>query len=80
MHIVIGPYLCTIYEPTMKPHMYKIILNRAAKLTICGNIIRPVVTSGCATWVIKKKEAEKVKSIERKILRKAFGPVRDSGQ
>jgi hypothetical protein len=40
-------------------------------------IIRPVVTYGSDTWMMKTTLEEKLKIFERKILRSIYGPVQD---
>jgi hypothetical protein len=35
---------------------------------------------GCETWVLSQKSENALRVFERKILRRIFGPVNDSGQ
>jgi len=41
-------------------------------------MIRPVILYGAETWPLKKSDENKFLILERKILRKIFGPVKDS--
>jgi hypothetical protein len=44
------------------------------------SVIRPVVTYGCETWVLRESIIQRLAVFERKILRKIFGPTKeDSG-
>jgi hypothetical protein len=38
--------------------------------------IRPVVTYACETWVLKENVIQKLMTLERKVLRKLFGPTK----
>jgi hypothetical protein len=40
--------------------------------------VRPVVTCGSETWTLKARDENALRSFERKILRRIFGPVQDS--
>jgi hypothetical protein len=46
-----------------------------SKLKIYRTIVRPVVTSGCETWVLKESITQKLLVFERKMLRGIFGPT-----
>jgi hypothetical protein len=48
---------------------------KKSKLKIYRTIIRPVVTYGCETWVLKEAIKHKLLVFERKILRGIFGPT-----
>jgi len=52
------------------------LLSKEQKLRIYKTIIRPVLTYGCETWVLKTNDVNLLQRFERKILRKIFGPVR----
>jgi hypothetical protein len=41
------------------------------------SIIRPTVTYGCETWVLKGTIKNKLMVLERKVLRKIFGPTNE---
>lgn len=53
------------------------ILNHNSKLRLYRFLIRPVVTYGCETWTLLRKDEYDLRRYERKILRKIFGPVRE---
>ena len=42
------------------------------------SIIRPIVTYGCETWVLKETiKKNKLMVFERKVLRRIFGPTKE---
>jgi hypothetical protein len=41
------------------------------------SVIRPTVTYGCETWVLKETITNKVMVFEKKVLRKIFGPTKE---
>jgi ATP-dependent helicase/DNAse subunit B len=41
------------------------------------NIIRPIVTYACETWVLKETIKNKLMVFERKVLRKICGPTKE---
>jgi hypothetical protein len=41
-------------------------------------VVRPVVTYGCETWILKESEINKLLVFERKILRKNFAPNKEN--
>jgi hypothetical protein len=43
-------------------------------------LIRPIVTYGTECWVLTKKDELQLAVFERKVLRKIFGPIRDTDQ
>lgn len=54
-------------------------LTRKSKKTIYRVVIRPAVTYGCETWVLTKRMEQLLNRWERKILRRIYGAVEDSG-
>jgi hypothetical protein len=40
------------------------------------SIIRPIVTYGCETWVLRETIRNKLMAFERKVLRRNFGPTK----
>jgi len=52
-------------------------LNRGSKLKVYKTVIRPVVTYGCEAWTLTSRSEQLLRILERKILRKIFGPVQD---
>ena len=41
-------------------------------------LVRPVVTYGCETWVLKENTQTKLRVFERKLLRRICGPTKES--
>jgi hypothetical protein len=41
-------------------------------------LVRPVVTYACETWVLKENIKTKLRVFERKILRRIYGPTKES--
>jgi len=41
-------------------------------------LVRPVVTYGCETWVLKENIKTKLRVFERKALRRIYGPTKES--
>jgi len=52
-------------------------LKRSSKIKIYKTQIRPAVTCGCETWTLTSRNEQQLRILERKILRKTFGPVQD---
>jgi len=50
-------------------------VSKNAKLKLCLSVIRPVVTYACETWTLKETITNRLMVVERKILRKIFGPT-----
>jgi hypothetical protein len=51
-------------------------LNGNAELKIYKSLIIPVVTYGCEALILTNRDERHLRILERKILRKFFGPVR----
>ena len=51
-------------------------VSRAAKIRMYRTIIRPTVVYGCETWIMTKKNENRLAVWERKILRGIFGGVK----
>lgn len=47
------------------------------KIQLHITLIRPVITYGAETWPLRKSDERKLLVLERKILRKVFGSVKD---
>jgi hypothetical protein len=56
------------------------LLSRTTKLRIYNVMIRPVITYGCESWTLRKKDTTRLEVFERKVLRKITGPVCDGGE
>ncbi|KAF0711681.1 MICOS complex subunit Mic60-like [Aphis craccivora] len=52
-------------------------LSRELKLQLYITLIRPVITYGAEAWPLRKSDERKLLVLERKILKKIFGPVKD---
>jgi len=50
-------------------------MNRKHKLTIYKTLIRPVLMYGTETWFLSKADDSRLGVIERKILRRIYGPI-----
>lgn len=48
-------------------------LSLKTKIRIYQTVIRPSVTYACETWIMNKREQEKLERWERKVLRKIYG-------
>jgi hypothetical protein len=40
------------------------------------NLIRPLFTYGCKTWILKDVHGHQVRVLERKVMRKMHGPIK----
>jgi hypothetical protein len=65
---------------TLKPKhdVVKISLPHSArKLKLYWSVIRPTLIFGCEEWVLKESIIQRLLVLERKILRKIFGPTKE---
>jgi hypothetical protein len=53
--------------------------SRSCKMKIYKTLIRSIVTYGSETWTLTSEIENALRTFERKILRKIFGPVQDRG-
>jgi len=53
------------------------LASKKSKLNSYWSIIRPTVTYGCETWVLKETIKNKLMVFERKVLRRIFGPTEE---
>jgi len=54
------------------------LLMEKSKLRMYQTLVRPVVTYACETWVLKKNTKTKLRVFERKVLRRIYGPTKES--
>lgn len=67
------------YWALMK-NLQSLSLSRKSKVTVYRTVIRPVVMYGSETWTMTVPEEQLLRRWERKILRKIFGAVFESGK
>jgi len=53
------------------------VICRSSKLKIYKSLIRPIVTYGCKDWTLTNRDEQYLGILERRILRKIFGPVQN---
>ena len=53
-------------------------LSRNTKITIYKTLIRPIVLYGSETWSTTKRDNALLQTFENKVLRRIFGPIRDT--
>jgi hypothetical protein len=53
------------------------LLSENIKIRIYKTIILPVVLYGCETWSLTIREEHRLKVLEKRVLRRMFGPKRD---
>ena len=53
------------------------LVSRNPILKLYRSIIRPILVYGCETWVLKENNRHRLSVIERKILKKMFGPTKE---
>ena len=54
------------------------LLTKKSKLRMYQTLVRPVVTYGCETWVLKENIKTKLRVFEKKALRRIYGPTKES--
>ena len=54
------------------------LVTKQSKLKLYRTVIRPIVTYASETWVLKETIIQKLLVIERKILRRIFGPTKEN--
>ena len=54
------------------------LLTKKSKLRMYQTLVRPVVTYACETWVLKENIKSKLRVCERKVLRRIYGPTKES--
>jgi len=53
------------------------LLSKHVKINVYRTIILPVVLYGCETWSLTLGEERKLRVLEKRVLRRVFGPNRD---
>jgi len=53
------------------------LLSKNLKIKIYRTIILPVVLYGCETWLLTLREEQRLRVLEKRVLRRIFGPQRD---
>jgi hypothetical protein len=56
--------------------MFSKLLKRSSKMFICRSLIRPLLSYGCKTWVLKDIHGKQLRVLERKVTRKIHGPIK----
>ena len=51
------------------------LLSKTTKCKIYKTLIRPILTYGCESWILKKSDENLILVFERKVLRTIFGAV-----
>jgi hypothetical protein len=52
-------------------------ISKHTKLKIYTTMIKPTALYGCETWAMTEKIKSSLKTWQRKILRKIYGPIKD---
>jgi hypothetical protein len=55
--------------------MFSKLLKRSSKMFICRSLIRPLLSYGCKTWVLKDIHGQQLRVLERKVM-KIQGPTK----
>jgi hypothetical protein len=53
------------------------LLSKNIKIIIYETILVPVVLYGCETWSLILREEHRLRVLEKRVLRRIFGPKRD---
>lgn len=56
------------------------LLSHKTKLQIYKTLVRPTVTYGCEAWTLTLEDVNALRILERKIVRKIYGPVREAAE
>jgi hypothetical protein len=56
------------------------LLSTKSKSILYSSYLRPVLSYGCKTWSVTKKDEEKLLTFERKVLRRIYGPIIENGE
>jgi hypothetical protein len=55
------------------------LLSKGTKCKIYKTLVRPVVLYGSESWTLTKADEEKLRTFVRRILRKIYDPICESG-
>jgi hypothetical protein len=55
------------------------LLNEGTRCKIYKTLIRPVALYGSESWTLTKADEEKLRTFERRILRRIYGPACENG-
>jgi hypothetical protein len=55
-------------------------IHKKTKVMLYKTLIRTVLTYGSKTWTLSKNSENALRTFERKILRRIYGPVQDNSQ
>lgn len=53
-------------------------LQRSSKIKVYKTLLRPAVLYGCEAWTLTQANQQKLAAFERKVLRKIFGPIKNT--
>jgi len=56
------------------------LLSNTSKINLYLSYLRPVLVYGCETWSVTKGDKEKLLILERKVLRRIYGPIYKNGE
>jgi hypothetical protein len=55
-------------------------IHRKTKIRLYETLIRIVLKYGCEPWSLSKKSENAMSTLERKTLRRIYGPLEENGQ
>ena len=64
----------------LRKHFRSHYINIRTKCILYETLIRPVLLYGAETWATTKCDKNKIRTFERKILRRIYGPVNEGGR
>jgi hypothetical protein len=63
---------------SMAPLFKSKLLSRKTKIRLYKTLVRPIVLYACGAWASTKTDEKKLMIFERKILRRIFGPKKNT--